>query len=63
MRPAVDAELLVRQNVLLLGQIVIHLFGLGSEINVFDKDAGAWITGPQEGRVKVAFASHSFLSM
>jgi hypothetical protein len=39
-RPAVDAELLVRQDVLLLGQVLIHLLGLGPEVNVLDEYAG-----------------------
>ena len=63
MRPAVDAELLVRQDVLFFGQALVHLYSLGPEIHVSGEYAGAWITGPQEGRVGVAFTGHSFLSM
>ncbi len=62
-RPTVDAELLVRQDVFFFGQVFVHLFGLGSEINVLDEDAGARVLGPQEGRVGVAFASHSVFSL
>jgi len=61
-RPTVDAELLVRQDVLLFGQVFIHLLGLGPEIDVLDEDAGLWVTGPQEWRYGVAFASHSVFS-
>ena len=60
---AVDAELLVRQDVFLLGQALVHLYSLGPEIHVSGEYAGAWVTGPQEGRVGVAFAFHVVLSM
>ena len=63
MCPAVDAELLVRQDVFFFGQALVHLYSLGPEIHILGEYAGARITGPQKGRVGVAFTGHSFLSM
>jgi hypothetical protein len=57
-RPTVNAELLVRQDVLLLGQVLVHLRFFGPEIDVLGKDAGAWVLSPQKGRIGVAFAFH-----
>ena len=62
-RPAVNAELLVRQDVLFLGQMLVHLFGLGPEIDVLDEDAGAWVLSPEKWAVGMAFAGHSVFSL
>ena len=57
-RPTVNAELLVRQDVLFLGQVLIYLRPLGPEIRVFGEDAGAWVVLPHEWRIGVAFTGH-----
>ena len=57
-RPTVDAELLVSQDVLLLGQVFIHLLGLGPKVDVFDKDAWLRVLLPEEWRSWGAFAFH-----
>jgi hypothetical protein len=62
-RPAVDAELLVRQDVLFLGQVLVYLFGLGPEIDVLDEDAGGRVLPPKEWRIGMAFAGHSCFSL
>jgi hypothetical protein len=57
-RPTVDAELLVGNDVLLLGQVLIHLLALRLEERVIGKDAGARVESPVEWRLRVAFAFH-----
>ena len=47
-RPTVDAELLVGDDVLLLGQVLVHLLALGLEVDVIGEDAGAWVEPPVE---------------
>lgn len=63
MRPAVDAELLVSQDVFFFGQIFVHLRPLGPEINILNKDAGARVLSPEEWRVGVAFTFHLILTI
>ena len=48
-RPTVDAELLVRQDVFLWRQVGIGLRCLWPKRWVLDEHAGPWVIGPQEG--------------
>ena len=63
MRSAVNRELFVSNNVLFLGQVLVDLSLLRTEINVFDEHAGLRILFPQKRGSWGAFAFHLNLTL
>lgn len=57
-----DTELLVGNQVLFFGQVLVDLCLLGFEVQVVGKDTGPRIALPVERGIRVAITFHFFLS-
>ena len=61
-RPTVDAELLVSDDVLFLAQVIVDLGLLRLEVQVVGENTGPWIACPVERRIRMAITFHFLLS-
>ena len=62
-RPAMDAELLVGNQVFFFGQVLVDLGLLRLEVDVIGENTGPGVVLPVERGIRVAITFHFFLSI